>query len=117
MKYRCLEDEEKQSFQKMITKRIYDIRSSKNISARKCSELMGVSSQYINQIETGGKMPSLEGLKKFCDVMNISLSDFFDTRTEYPGEQLVLLKYCNKLSTDEIEDVINIVKRLANNKK
>lgn len=104
-------------FHEIITLRIDSILKSKKMSARKCCELMGVSSQYLNQILTGGKMLSLSGLRKFCQVTETTLSEFFDGRTKFPGEQLELLKYCNKLSPEEIQDLTRIAKRLAQNKK
>ena len=97
-----------------ISNRFVKIRLAKNISARKLSIELGQSSQYINQIESGRKMPSLEMLLTFCDYFNISVAEFFDEEQTYPIQYKELLKYLNKLNTEELDEVMAIAKRIAN---
>ena len=54
-----------EEFKDFISKRIATIRNANNISARKLSIEMGQGSEYINQIENGRKMPSMEGFYLF----------------------------------------------------
>ena len=54
-----------------IKERYAKIRLAHNISARKLSLELGQSTEYINQIENGKNMPSVEGLMNFCNYFNI----------------------------------------------
>lgn len=96
---------------------LLNVRLAKNISARSLSIQLGQSTQYINQIETGRKMPSMEGLFNFCDYFKISLRDFFDDEKEYPMQYKELLQYLNKLDFEELNEITTIIKRIARNKK
>lgn len=100
-----------------IAKRFASIRLAKNISARQLSLDLEQGSQYINQIENGRKLPSLDGLLKFCNHCSLSLKEFFDDEQEYPIQYKELLKYLNKLDNEELNEVISITKRIAINKK
>ena len=73
-----------ESFKKFISNRFAVIRNAHNISARKLSIEMGQSTEYINQIENGRKMPSMEGLFNFCDYFKITIGEFFDSTQIYP---------------------------------
>lgn len=84
-----------------------------NKSDSKLSKEMGQSSQYLNQIVNGYKLPSLDGLYSFCETCNISLKDFFDTDKKYPKEYEKLIPYLNKLSPEELGEVTAIIKRIA----
>ena len=78
---------------------------------------MGQSPQYLNQIVNGYKLPSLDGLYSFCSVCNITLKEFFDDEQQYPSQYKNLMKYLNKLSSEELEEITTIVKRIVINKK
>ena len=100
-----------------IGKRVATLRNAKHISARSMSLELGQSSEYINQIENGRSMPSVEGLINICDYFEISLSDFFDTKTTYPLEYKDLLSELNKLDAFELEQIVNLIKLITWNKK
>ncbi len=100
-----------------IRKRFRTIIDAQNKSDSKLSKEMGQSSQYLNQIVNGYKLPSLDGLYAFCEVCKISLKEFFDNEKEYPVQYNELLKYLNKLTPEELDDVIAIIKHIALNKK
>ena len=99
-----------------ISERIANIRSAKNMSARNLSLELGQSTEYINQIENGRKMPSIEGLINFCDYFNISLKEFFDDGQAYPIQYKALLNDLNKLNVEELNEIITIIKRISKNK-
>lgn len=96
-----------------ISKRFASIRLAHNISARQLSIELGQGTSYINQIECGKKMPSIEGLINFCDYSKISLSDFFDNGKTYPIQYDELIKVLNTLQPDELADILMIAKRVA----
>ncbi len=99
-----------------IKKRFRTIIDAQNMSDSKLSIKMGQSSQYLNQITNGRKLPSLDGLYAFCETCNITLKEFFDDSQEYPLQYKKLLPYLNKLTPEELQDIVSIIKRIANNK-
>lgn len=101
--------EDFESFKNFISNRFAVIRNAHNISARKLSIEMGQSSEYINQIENGRKMPSLEGLFNFCDFFNISIGEFFDATQVYPVEYKELISKLNKLNKDELSHIMKTI--------
>ena len=92
------------------------IRNAHNISARKLSFELGQSSEYINQIENGKSMPSIEGLFNFCDYFGITLGEFFDQTINYPIEFREIISELNKLDTIEIKTIHDVLVMINKNK-
>ena len=95
---------------KFVQMRIARIRNAHNVSARKVSMELGQSTEYINQIENGKALPSLEGLFNICDYFNISLGEFFDDRVEFPVEYKHIIEELNKMDSVKINQVYELLK-------
>ena len=92
------------------------IRNAHKISARKLSLELGQSSEYINQIENGNSMPSVENLLNFCEYFDISLGEFFEEQFNYPVEYRTIIQELNKLDTIELHTVTDLLKLITANK-
>ena len=92
------------------------IRLAHNVSARKLSLELGQSTEYINQIENGKNMPSLEGLFNFCDYFGLTLGEFFEQDYAYPVEYKKLIQELNKLDALELKQILDLV-TLINSKR
>ncbi len=99
-----------------IKNRYSTIRNSHNISARKLSLELGQSSEYINQIENGKNLPSIEGLLNFCEYFHISVSEFFEENFKYPIEYKEIISNLNKLDSQELSIVSNLIELISSNK-
>lgn len=86
------------------------IRNAHKISARKLSIELGQSTEYINQIENGKALPSLEGLFNFCDYFNISLGEFFEDRFNFPIEYSHIIDELNKMDSIAVNQVYELLK-------
>lgn len=64
-------------YKEFIGDRIYQLRAERNLSARELSLSLGMSSGYINKIENGKAMPSLNSLFYICMYFNITPEEFF----------------------------------------
>lgn len=102
---------------KFIQERYATIRNAHKISARKLSFELGQSSEYINQIENGNNMPSLDNLLNFCDYFHISPAEFFDDTLRYPIEYKEIIQELNHMDTMECELVLKLLKALNGNKR
>lgn len=98
-----------------INKRYAVIRNAHNLSARKLSLELGQSSEYINQIENGKCLPSIDGLINFCDYFHISIAEFFYEEFKYPVEYKEVIQELNKMDNLSIATVIELLKLI--NKK
>ena len=62
-----------------IAERILNLCSERNITPNKLSTISGMTQSTINNIiNTGSKNPTVSTIKKICDGLEITLSDFFD---------------------------------------
>ena len=76
-----------------------------------------MSSEYINQLESGRLTPSVDFIINFCDYFKIALSEFFDEGKKYPLEYKELFENLNKLSKEELKVISDVAQMLAKNKK
>lgn len=93
------------------------IRLAHDISARKLSLELGQSSEYINQIENGKSMPSVEGLLNFCEYFNITLGEFFEENFEYPTEYKKIIDELNKMDSLAVNQIYELLKLINSNKQ
>lgn len=100
------------NYNEFIPKRIYYLRNEKNISARDMSLSLGQSESYINKIENGRTMPSIQGLVYICEYFGITLKDFFDDEYNSPIKSKLLLKEIRKLKPEYVEHITTIIKDL-----
>ncbi len=62
-----------------IALRIIMLCQERNITLNKLSTISGMTQSTINNIiNTGSKNPTISTIKKICDGLEISLSEFFD---------------------------------------
>ena len=102
---------------KFVQERFARIRMAHGISARKLSYELGQSSEYINQIENGHSLPSLEGLFNFCDYFHLSLADFFEERSGYPVQYEKIVTELNKMDALEIEQIYELLRLINGNRR
>lgn len=63
-----------------IVKRITALCEENNITLNKLSTICGMTQSTLNNIICGNsKRPMVSTIKKICDGLDITLSDFFDT--------------------------------------
>jgi len=63
-----------------IIKRITELCIENNITVSKLSTISGTTQSTLNDIVNGvTKNPGITTLKKLCDGLDITLSEFFDT--------------------------------------
>lgn len=69
-------------YEKAFCDRLRFLRNSKGISAREMSIALGQNVNYINLIENGKRLPSLQGFFSICTYLSISPEDFFSEANE-----------------------------------
>lgn len=80
-----------------LGERLIELRTAKGLTTNKLANLAGVSQSHLREIELGKRNPTVETLSYFCEVLGVSLSDFF---TEGSSEEIspILLTAIKKLT-------------------
>lgn len=98
-----------------IGARIKELRTNKNYKSGEFANLLGISSVFLSYIESGTKKPSYDTLEKICEVLNITLSDFFNEGTEpipLTPELKELLNNAKDLTPEQIKIFTELFKTL-----
>lgn len=99
-------------YEEFLSERIARLRSIKNVSARDMSLSIGQNENYINHIENGKSMPSMQGFFYICEYFNITPKEFFDDGTSNPALMQALINDVNTLDEKQITNIHEIVKGL-----
>ena len=62
---------------KLISENIKKIRKTKGLTQEKLSELCGISTDYLSEIERGKKLPSLKRLIMIAEKLEIKIVELF----------------------------------------
>lgn len=95
--------------------RIRELRELKGLSGSTLAKKVGLTQSQIAKIETGVSKPSLDSLEKICDVLEISLSNFFATNTGESSQHITEL--IDSLSGVNPEEITHLVKFIDGIKK
>lgn len=66
-----------EDFSKYFINRLRELRNKTKVSAREMSIALGQNVNYINLIENGKRMPSMQGFFSICEYLGITPLDFF----------------------------------------
>ena len=95
-----------------FSERITELRTQKGVSARDMSLSLGQSESYINKIENKRTLPSMTGFIYICEYFGITPQDFFNTESNSPQKAKELLNEIEKLSSEEAEHILQVVRDL-----
>lgn len=95
-----------------IKHKIAKLRTDKNISARELSLELGQSTGYINTIENGKSLPSMNMFLYICDYFKITPKEFFDDDIEYPILINEIIEESKRLDKNALESILNVIKNM-----
>ena len=95
-----------------FARRLTELRQNKGVSARDMSLSIGQSAGYINNIENGINYPSMSTFFYICEYLGVTPKEFFDVETADPHKSGELLDAASRLSNDQLEHLIALVKQL-----
>lgn len=64
-----------------VGKRISELREKRGLTTNKLANLCGLSQSFVRSVELGEKGITVENLGLICEVLHVSLRDFFDVPT------------------------------------
>ena len=83
-------------------------------SAREMSLALGQNPSYINRIENGKALPSMQGFFSICEYLKITPAEFFNDEVEQPGEIRALVEKLQKLPQEQLQLVEQITEQFLN---
>ena len=98
--------------EEFIGARIAQLRLQRGVSAREMSLALGQNVAYINQIENGKMLPSMQGFFYICDYLNITPQQFFDEETRAPKQLdslMIMLKQLDPEMLSHVEAMISAI--------
>ena len=108
---------DKTKYEAYTQNRIKQLRLQKEVSARDMSLSIGQNGTYINQIEIGRNLPSLQALFYICDYLKITPHQFFEDDNPAPKMLEELIKELKKLDAKNLELITDLVKQLNKGKE
>ena len=89
-------------------------RNQRGLSAREMSLALGQNVNYINLIENGKRLPSMQGFFSICEYMQISPAEFFSaglSKSEIADRNLY--ESLTKLTTKQKQILVDFIKEFS----
>ena len=101
---------------KEVGKRIRNARTEKKITQEKFAEMLGVSTGYISQVESGQKCFNLKRLKESENILEKPTSYFIDGTEKESNNYLIdeIVEMLRSLDEDKIRMIKDLVKSMIN---
>ena len=99
-------------YEEDFRKRVTQLRTIKGVSARDMSLTLGQSESYINKIENGKSMPSMQVFFYICEYLGITPKEFFDDGISDPAQIKVIVDDLKTLDEKQRNNIHEIIKGL-----
>ena len=96
---------------KEILTRIGYVRNKAGLSAREVSQRMGMSPQYVAQLESGRIVLTVEKLLQILEICDFSIERFFSSNIEDYKVDNELKSLIESLPTDKKRNIIEFIKK------
>ena len=99
-----------------FAQRLFELRNSKNVSARDMSLSLGQSESYINKIENQKALPSMNMFFYMCEYLGVTPEEFFSKELfkNKKFEEIELL--LNEFSPAQLDSLKNLLISFSKNK-
>lgn len=96
---------------KEILTRVGYVRNKANLSARELSQRMGMSPQYVAQLESGRIVLTVEKLLQILEICEFSIERFFSSDIDDYIINNELKTLIEALPTDKKKNIIEFIKK------
>lgn len=93
--------------------RLNNLRTQKNISARKMSNALDFSQSYLSKVESGEMQPSMDKFFAICVYLGITPAEFFAEDIKNPKAQGELLRLFSQLNEENSEMILSLCRKLV----
>lgn len=99
--------------EQLFYKRLTELRMAKDASARDMSLSIGLSENYINNIENKHSFPSMQVFFYICDYFGITPKEFFDFDNTNPTKLQQIIDKLKSLNNEQL----NLIEAMIDNLK
>lgn len=96
---------------KEILTRIGYVRNKANLSAREVSQRMGMSPQYVAQLESGRIVLTVEKLLQILEICEFPIERFFSSNIADYNIDNELKSLIESLPTDKKKNIIEFIRK------
>lgn len=96
---------------KEILTRIGYVRNKANLSAREVSLRMGMSSQYVAQVESGRIVLTVEKLLQILSICEFPIERFFSSNIDDYDVDIELKELIESLPSNKKKNIIEFIKK------
>ncbi len=96
---------------KEVLSRVGFVRNTANLSAREVSLRMGMSSQYVAQVESGRIVLTVEKLLKILEICEFPIERFFSKNIEDYNTDNELVDLIGSLPANKKKNIIEFIKK------
>ena len=93
-------------------KRLAELRTQADVSARDMSLSLGQSESYISKIENGHNLPSMSVFFYICDYLKVSPQEFFDLESRAPDRLSEITAKLKRLNPEQLALVSRLVDQM-----
>lgn len=95
-----------------VVNRVGYFRTQANLSMRELSLRLDYNPQFISTIENKTIQLKVSTLLDFCEIVGISIQDFFYLGDSYNKDDKNVLELYNNLSADGKQTILDLMKKL-----
>ena len=85
-------------------------RNQRGLSAREMSLALGQNVNYINLIENGKRLPSMQGFFSICEYLDLQPSEFFEKSNASASCKSENIDFLYSLTTGQLKSIIAMIK-------
>ena len=93
-------------------KRVAELRTQADVSARDMSLSLGQSESYISNIENGHNLPSMSVFFYICDYLKVTPQEFFDLESRAPDRLSEITAKLKRLNPEQLALVSKLVDQM-----
>ena len=99
-----------ETFKKDFADKLRELRNSRNISAREMSLSLGQNVNYVNYIENGRHLPSMQGFFSICEYLDIQPAEFFKVSRSKSDDENDSLAFFVTLTERQRKVIVMMIK-------
>ena len=95
------------NLRQIFSKNIKFYRMQNNLSQQELAEKCETATNYISEIETGRKFPSIEMIEKLATVLNVPAWTFLYVNTQEKLDNNPVVVLSDKLTSEKKEEILS----------
>lgn len=101
----------------VFSRRLQQLRLEKGVSQSKMSEALGLTENYIFNIEADYSYPSMTNFFAICEYLGVTPAEFLQIEPESTGKEDDLWEVVRGFSNEQMDRVIAFAREIGKNER